>query len=87
MSTPVVRDLPPFVKAFGSPARIHGLNTVGMSRLGAGPDLVAALAEAYQAGDHALFNVELDDWPEKLAEGLHRWRALETAAWTRWVTE
>lgn len=34
MATPVARDVPPFAKVFGSPARIRGLNRVGLSRLG-----------------------------------------------------
>jgi UDP-N-acetylglucosamine acyltransferase len=50
MSAVVTRDVPPFGKAYGSPARLHGGNTVGMARRGvAGPD-AAALDAAYREG-------------------------------------
>ena len=34
MSSVVTRDIPPFVKAFGSPCRVQGLNEVGLGRQG-----------------------------------------------------
>ncbi|TYP80681.1 UDP-N-acetylglucosamine acyltransferase [Blastococcus xanthinilyticus] len=47
MGSVVTRDVPPFAKAFGSPARVQGVNEVGMSRGGLGGDDIAALAERY----------------------------------------
>lgn len=34
MGSVVTRDIPPFAKAFGSPARVRGVNVVGMTRMG-----------------------------------------------------
>jgi UDP-N-acetylglucosamine acyltransferase len=34
MSSVVTRDIPPFAKAYGSPARVVGANVVGMRRGG-----------------------------------------------------
>jgi UDP-N-acetylglucosamine acyltransferase len=34
MSSVVTHDIPPFVKAFGSPCRVHGINEVGLARQG-----------------------------------------------------
>jgi UDP-N-acetylglucosamine acyltransferase len=36
MSSVVTRHVPPFAKAFGSPARIQGANAVGLGRAGRG---------------------------------------------------
>lgn len=36
MSAVVTRDVPPFAKVYGNPARAHGANTVGMRRRGIG---------------------------------------------------
>jgi UDP-N-acetylglucosamine acyltransferase len=40
MSSVVTHDIPPFVKAFGSPCRIHGINEVGLDRQGFSDDEV-----------------------------------------------
>jgi UDP-N-acetylglucosamine acyltransferase len=47
MGAVVTRDVPPHAKAFGSPARVRGVNEVGMRRRGIGADDIAALAERY----------------------------------------
>lgn len=86
MSTPIVRDLPPFVKAYGSPARIHGLNTVGMTRLGASPDAMSSLTAAYLRGEYGLLTYNFSDWPEPLGAVLEQWASLATKEWTRWST-
>ncbi|WP_354569155.1 UDP-N-acetylglucosamine acyltransferase [Glaciihabitans sp. UYNi722] len=47
MGSVVTRDIPPFAKAFGNPARVHGVNLVGMSRMGHPPDSIDKLAALY----------------------------------------
>lgn len=44
----VVKDVPPFVKAVGSPIKLYGLNTVGLQRRGFGADTIAELKKAYR---------------------------------------
>ncbi|MEB4615409.1 hypothetical protein OOT08_12245 [Leucobacter sp. M11] len=65
MGTPVTRDVPPFTKVFGSPARIRGVNTVGMERAGIPAEQRDALVEAYTAGE---FFVTAANLPETLSE-------------------
>lgn len=50
MSAAVTRDVPPFAKVYGIPARIHGANTVLMARRGIADCEIAALDAAYRAG-------------------------------------
>ncbi|WP_199423582.1 UDP-N-acetylglucosamine acyltransferase [Actinotalea solisilvae] len=50
MGSVVTRDVPPFAKAFGNPARVQGANTVGMSRLGVDDATVARVHAAYLEG-------------------------------------
>lgn len=50
MGAVVTRDLPPFAMAYGSPARVHGANRVGLERQGVGVDVVAAIQRAYETG-------------------------------------
>lgn len=47
MGAVVTRDVPPFAKAMGSPARVRGVNDVGMRRRGFSSDDIGALAEHY----------------------------------------
>lgn len=48
----VNQDIPPYVKAVGSPVELFGLNTVGLQRAGFPADTLAALKHAYRV----LFN-------------------------------
>lgn len=48
MASVVTRDIPPFAKVYGSPARIHGANSVGMERSGIPQSSIQAVAEAYR---------------------------------------
>ncbi|MGV1034564.1 MAG: acyl-ACP--UDP-N- acetylglucosamine O-acyltransferase [Microbacteriaceae bacterium] len=57
MGTPVTRDLPPFAKAYGSPLRIHGINRVGMKRLGINDECADAVEDSYRAGDALLDSI------------------------------
>lgn len=50
MSAAVTRDVPPFAKAYGVPARVRGANTVGMARLGIDSATCAAYDATYRAG-------------------------------------
>lgn len=49
MGSIVTRDVPPYGKAFGSPARLRGVNEVGMRRRGIGDEDIAAVVERYGA--------------------------------------
>lgn len=50
MSSVVTRDIPPFAKAYGSPARVASANAVGMRRLDVPEDQIAALQAVYESG-------------------------------------
>ena len=54
MGTPLSYDVPPFAKAYGSPSRMHGVNSVGMDRAGLTSEQAAQLTEAYVQGDYLL---------------------------------
>ncbi len=79
MGTPVARDLPPYVKAYGSPARIRGINSIGMQRQGIEGAQIAALQAAYAAGDLLLESAEAIafDWQGVLAVDVAAWRERE----------
>lgn len=44
MGSVVTKDIPPFVKAFGNPCAVRGVNSVGLERAGMPPETVTALA-------------------------------------------
>jgi UDP-N-acetylglucosamine acyltransferase len=44
----IVQDIPPFMLADGNPARVRGINKIGLERHGYGPDVVRAMKEAYR---------------------------------------
>lgn len=76
MGTPVARDLPPYVKAYGSPARIHGVNIIGMQRQGIEEAQIAALRDAYLEGD-LLLETTAFPWSGSLADEITQWRTRE----------
>jgi UDP-N-acetylglucosamine acyltransferase len=43
----VTKDVPPFVKAAGSPMKLYGLNTIGLQRRGFAPETLRELKRAY----------------------------------------
>jgi len=47
-STRITKDVPPFCKIAGNPARVSGLNTVGLSRRNYSPEEVSRLKKAYR---------------------------------------
>ncbi|WP_217136064.1 acyl-ACP--UDP-N- acetylglucosamine O-acyltransferase [Leucobacter chinensis] len=49
MGTPVTADVPPFAKAYGSPARVAGVNAVGLQRLGIIDEVAASLLSHYES--------------------------------------
>ncbi|MDN5747900.1 MAG: UDP-N-acetylglucosamine acyltransferase [Pseudonocardia sp.] len=50
MSAAVTRDVPPFAKAFGVPARVRGANVIGMTRRGIAGTDAAELDAKYRVG-------------------------------------
>ncbi|NLB46182.1 MAG: acyl-ACP--UDP-N- acetylglucosamine O-acyltransferase [Microbacteriaceae bacterium] len=76
MGTPLARDLPPYVKAYGSPARIRGLNSIGMQRQGIDESQISALQDAYAEGDLLLEHTGIE-WQQLLAADVARWQERE----------
>lgn len=73
MGTPVARDVPPHSKAFGVPARVRGVNTVGMSRQGIPAAEIDSLVAAYTSGDLLLAELDLAQFSTGLAADLAQW--------------
>jgi len=51
MGSVVTRDVPPFAKAYGNPARMHGVNRIGMERSGISNELLLMVERVYSAAD------------------------------------
>lgn len=66
MGAAVTREIAPFTISRGVPARVSGVNEVGLSRRGASEQAIAALAEGADPADVPL--------PEELAVLLKAWR-------------
>jgi UDP-N-acetylglucosamine acyltransferase len=49
MSSVVTRDIPPFAKAYGSPARVASANAVGMRRLEIPEEQIAEVVSVYES--------------------------------------
>ncbi|WP_336652215.1 MULTISPECIES: DapH/DapD/GlmU-related protein [unclassified Leucobacter] len=77
MGTPIARDVPPYAKAFGSPARLRALNTVGMERYGIDAAEVALLSERYASGDVLVAEPLALSTNSPLAADLAWWAAQE----------
>jgi UDP-N-acetylglucosamine acyltransferase len=69
----VQKDVPPFVKAVGSPIKLYGLNTIGLQRRGFSEEVIAELKKAYRLFFRSELNVsqalerassELKPYPE-----------------------
>lgn len=52
----VVSDAPPYMMSVGSPARVRGVNVVGLKRSGMSEESIAALKEAYRMLFHKKAN-------------------------------
>ncbi len=70
MGSVVTRDVPPHAKAFGVPARVRGVNAVGLERRGLPSGDITALAAVYATGREAV-----DGWtpPTALAPDWAWW--------------
>lgn len=68
MSAAVVDDVPPYALVRGVPARLHGVNRLGMHRIGMSEDDVALLHELYRASV-----VEGERLPARLRASWERW--------------
>jgi UDP-N-acetylglucosamine acyltransferase len=53
----IAKDVPPFVKADGNPARVFGLNVIGLRRNGFSRDTLDALKRAYKLFFRSTHNV------------------------------
>ncbi|MGH7718019.1 MAG: acyl-ACP--UDP-N-acetylglucosamine O-acyltransferase [Gemmatimonadaceae bacterium] len=69
----VVKDVPPYLKAVGNPAKLYGLNSVGLQRNNFDPDVLRELKRAYRLFFRSELNLsqalerartELVDYPE-----------------------
>lgn len=72
MGTPVTGDVPPFAKVYGSPARLTGVNAVGMQRSGITHETVETLEDHYRNGRMLAIASSID--PPELAEPLRWWQ-------------
>jgi UDP-N-acetylglucosamine acyltransferase len=50
MGAVVTRDVPPFAKSYGNPARTVGANVVGLERMGVSDEVAHELDSTYRAG-------------------------------------
>lgn len=71
MNSTVTRDMPPFALAMGSPARISGVNRIGMLRSGYAEEVVVLMDERYRAGDFGC----PEDAPEKIRVAFQRFQS------------
>lgn len=51
--TKLTRDVPPFLLVEGNPARVYGLNSVGLRRAGFPPEELSELKECYKIMYHS----------------------------------
>lgn len=61
MSSVITRDIPPFVKAFGSPCRAMGVNTVGLERAGFSIHTIQKIVELAESPDFPRSLLSLPD--------------------------
>lgn len=73
MASAVRKDVPPFTIAVGNPARVTGVNRVGLSRRGCTDEMVDEIT-AYLTGRSAIPG----DLPAELAEQLAAWIKMQT---------
>ncbi|PLX69212.1 MAG: acyl-ACP--UDP-N-acetylglucosamine O-acyltransferase [Denitrovibrio sp.] len=71
----VTKDIPPFVMYAGTPTAIEGLNSIGLKRRGAKPEVRAEIKRALNI--YQDLNIKLADLPDKLA-GLQQFDEIKT---------
>lgn len=66
MGSAITQDIPPFVMVGGRPTRPHGINSIGMERFGATPEVIRQIRKAYKI----LFksNLKLEDAIEQMED-------------------
>jgi len=64
----IVKDVPPFIKIDGNPARVVGLNAVGLKRNNVSKESISSIRELYKVFFRSDMNVSqtLDKWEELL---------------------
>lgn len=67
MSSVVTRCIPPFAKAYGNPARVQGVNSVGLSRAGVADQVIARIEVSATVDDDATISGFLAWYREALA--------------------
>ncbi len=82
MGTPVTRDVPPFAKAYGVPARIHGVNRFGMTKFGIPDSAIDRIEGLLREGSQNASGFDSSDAASDVASAVVRseiawWRALE----------
>lgn len=70
MGTVVVKDVPPFSKAFGNPVSLNGVNRIGMSRSGISDADISEIEDLYAAGSFGTSPAI----PDSLSEAFTWWR-------------
>ncbi|EYR64771.1 acyl-ACP--UDP-N- acetylglucosamine O-acyltransferase [Actinotalea ferrariae CF5-4] len=75
MGAVVTRDVPPWAKAYGNPARVRGGNVVGMERVGTAAEDAATIDRSYRDAERALPPAPADV-PDALAESFDWWRSV-----------
>ena len=58
MGSVVTRDVPAFAKAYGSPAKVHGINAIMLDRLGVDDGVIACLRRQYADGHPDIATLE-----------------------------
>ena len=58
MGSAVNKDIPAYVKVRGNPAKPHGINTVGLKRLGYSSKVIEAIKSAYRSTDRKRLTVQ-----------------------------
>lgn len=74
MNTPLARDIPPYTKAYGSPARLHGMNTYALNRVGASSSDAETLEGLYRHGDVQLVAINIDELSPAVRVGVQKWK-------------
>jgi len=64
--TKIVKDVPPFIKIDGNPARVVGLNAVGLKRNNVSKESISAIKELYKVFFRSDMNVSqiMEKWEE-----------------------